>query len=314
MRSDIERTQIKVNRRGLSRELIRDRYLYLMLLPGIAFFLIYRYLPMYGVVIAFQDFRIARGFFRSDWIGLANFKSVFNAPFFWLAFKNTIIISVYKLFLGFPAPILLAIMLNEVRAHGYKRTVQTVMYLPHFLSWVVAAHLTVIFFGPATGVVSTLYRAIFGVKMDALVNPRLFRGLLVVTEIWKTAGWATIIYLAALAGVDPNLYEAALIDGTNKFQQILYITVPTIMPVIVIMFILRVGRIMSAGFEQIFVLQNPLVYEVSEILDTYVYKTAFTQGRYAFGAAVGLFKAVIGLVMVTTTNYVSRRVGQEGMW
>jgi putative aldouronate transport system permease protein len=296
------------------RSIWRDKYLYLMLLPGLVYFVVYRYLPMYGVTIAFRDFRVTRGILGSEWIGWQNFESVFNAPFFWMVFRNTIIISLYKVVLAFPVPIVLAIMMNEVRKQWYKRSVQTIMYLPHFLSWVVAAHLIVVFMGPHSGVLSGVYADLFGRRLDVLVNPRLFRGLLVVTEIWKTAGWGTIVYLAALAGVDPTLYEAAIIDGARKYQQIIYVTIPTIMPVIVIMFILRVGHILDAGFEQVFVLQNPLVYEVSEILDTYVYKTAFREGRYAFGAAVGLFKAVIGLVLVASTNYVSRRVGQEGMW
>jgi putative aldouronate transport system permease protein len=231
-----------------------------------------------------------------------------------MVFNNTMIISLYKIVFAFPVPIVFALMMNEVRSQLYKPSVQTIMYLPHFLSWVVAANLILIFLGPDSGVFSKLFLQATGQRFDLLVNPRSFRSLLVITEIWKTAGWGTIVYLAALSGIDPSLYEAALIDGARKMQQIFYITVPTIMPVIVIMFILRVGQILDAGFEQVFVLQNPMVYEVSEILDTYVYKTAFQQGRYAFGVAVGLFKSVIGLVLVATTNYISRRVGQEGMW
>ncbi len=310
----LEAVVARQRRRHLFRDLYRGKLLYLMLLPGLAYFIVYRYIPMYGVTIAFRDFRITRGITGSPWVGLTVFRSVFNAPFFWQVFRNTVIISFYKVFLAFPAPIILALMMNEIRSQWYKRTVQTIMYLPHFLSWVVAAHLILVFMGPHTGVFSRLYLELTGVRFEALVSPRSFRGLLVVTEIWKTAGWGTIIYLAALSSIDPTLYEAAIIDGARKHQQIRYVTIPSIMPVIVIMFILRVGQILDAGFEQVFVLQNPLVYEVSEILDTYVYKTAFQQGRYAFGAAVGLFKSSIGLVLVATTNYLARRFGQEGMW
>ena len=285
-----------------------------MMVPGLLFLFVYRYLPMYGVVIAFKDFRIARGVWRSPWAGLTNFEELFLSPFFELILTNTIVISLLKLILVFPVPILLALMLNEVGGVRLKKTIQTVLYLPHFLSWVVLGNLIFILLAPSTGVLSNLMQGIAGRQMDMLVHPDKFRILLVISEIWKEAGWGTIIFLAALAGVDTDLYEASLMDGAKKLQQIWYITVPAITPVIIIIFILRLGYIMDAGFEQIFILQNVMVYQKSEIIDTYVYKAAFEQGRYALGAAAGLFKSVVGLVLVLTANRLTKASGNEAMW
>ena len=306
--------QAAAARRAWYAPLITHRYLYLMLLPGAVVLLIYRYLPMYGLTIAFKNFRLSRGIWRSPWIGFENFERFFSSPFFELIITNTVIISLLKLVFVFPVPIVLALMLNEVRVNWYKRGVQTVLYLPHFLSWVVIGHLAVVFLAPQTGVITNLLRDSIGLAPNMLMDPGAFRGTLVLTDIWKEAGWGTIIFLAALAGVDPDLYEAATIDGARKLQQIWYITLPSIMPVVIIIFILRIGHILDAGFEQIFILQNPVVYDVSEILDTYTYRAAFQEGQYSIGATVGFFKSVVGLGMVLAANWAIRKVGEEGVF
>ena len=295
-------------------EFWKSRQLYLMMIPGLLFLFVYRYLPMYGVVIAFKDFRIARGIWKSPWVGLVNFEELFLSPFFEMILRNTIIISGLKLIFVFPVPIILALMLNEVSALRLKKTIQTVLYLPHFLSWVVIGNLIFILIAPSTGVLSNFMQTVAGRQIDMLIHPDKFRILLVVSEIWKEAGWGMIIFLAALVGVDPNLYEASLMDGAKKLQQIWYITIPAIMPVIIIIFILRLGYVMDAGFEQIFILQNVMVYETSEIIDTYVYKAAFEHGRYALGAAAGLFKSVIGMALVLLANRLTKTAGSEAIW
>ena len=295
-------------------EFWKSRQLYLMMIPGLLFLFVYRYLPMYGVVIAFKDFRIARGIWKSPWAGLVNFEELFLSPFFEMILRNTIIISGLKLIFVFPVPIILALMLNEVSALRLKKTIQTVLYLPHFLSWVVIGNLIFILIAPSTGVLSNFMQTVAGRQIDMLIHPDKFRILLVVSEIWKEAGWGMIIFLAALVGVDPNLYEASLMDGAKKLQQIWYITIPAIMPVIIIIFILRLGYVMDAGFEQIFILQNVMVYETSEIIDTYVYKAAFEHGRYALGAAAGLFKSVIGMALVLLANRLTKTAGSEAIW
>ena len=295
-------------------EFWKSRQLYLMMIPGLLFLFVYRYLPMYGVVIAFKDFRIARGIWKSPWVGLVNFEELFLSPFFEMILRNTIIISGLKLIFVFPVPIILALMLNEVSALRLKKTIQTVLYLPHFLSWVVIGNLIFILIAPSTGVLSNFMQTVAGRQIDMLIHPDKFRILLVASEIWKEAGWGMIIFLAALVGVDPNLYEASLMDGAKKLQQIWYITIPAIMPVIIVIFILRLGYVMDAGFEQIFILQNVMVYETSEIIDTYVYKAAFEHGRYALGAAAGLFKSVIGMALVLLANRLTKTAGGEAIW
>ena len=295
-------------------EFWKSRQLYLMMIPGLLFLFVYRYLPMYGVVIAFKDFRIARGIWKSPWVGLVNFEELFLSPYFEMILRNTIIISGLKLIFVFPVPIILALMLNEVSALRLKKTIQTVLYLPHFLSWVVIGNLIFILIAPSTGVLSNFMQTVAGRQIDMLIHPDKFRILLVASEIWKEAGWGMIIFLAALVGVDPNLYEASLMDGAKKLQQIWYITIPAIMPVIIIIFILRLGYVMDAGFEQIFILQNVMVYETSEIIDTYVYKAAFEHGRYALGAAAALFKSVIGMALVLLANRLTKTAGGEAIW
>ena len=290
----------------LRLRLKRDIPLYGMLLPGALFFIIFKYVPMYGIVMAFQNFRMARGFLRSEWVGLLNFQKVFESAFFPLVLKNTIVIILYKIIVGFPAPILLALMLNEIRCRPYKKLMQTIVYMPHFISWIVVASLVNTFFSSSSGV----FAQITGQKIDCLINPDKFRGVLVLSDIWKNAGWGTIIYMAALSSVNPDLYEASAIEGVNRFQQTLYITFPAIWPTVLTMFILRIGGIMDAGFEQILVMQNSSVYMVSEILGTYSYQRGYVNAEYGFGAAMGLFQSTISLILVLIVNWLSQRSGE----
>jgi putative aldouronate transport system permease protein len=283
------------------------------MIPAFLCLVVYRYVPMGGLIIAFKDFRIARGVFGSAWNGLENFRRFFSSPFFSMVMINTLLISLYKIVFAFPVPIVLALMMNEVKCLPCKRFVQTTLYFPHFISWVVIANLVYVFLAPRTGAVINAIFDLTGLRINVVMNPKVFRGLLVATDIWKDAGWHTIIYLAAIAGIDTSMYEAATIDGATRLQQIRYITIPSIAPVVLVLFVLRVGLIMNAGFEQIFVMQNPMVYEVSEILDTFVYKMAFSQGQFALGATVGLFKAVVGFILVLTSDKIAQGLGKEVM-
>lgn len=284
---------------------------YLMMLPAIVLILVYRYIPMGGLMMVFKNYRITRPLFDCDWVGLKNFITVFNKYSFHLALNNTIIISLYKLVFAFPAPIILALMLNELHGNRTKRLLQTCYYLPHFISWVVISSLVFTFLAPESGAIANWIHDTFGVKVDVITNANVFRGTLVVTDIWKEIGWSSIIYLATITGIDPQLYEAARVDGARKFQQIWYVTLPGLVPTIMTMLLLRVGHILDAGFEQILVMQNSLVWDVSEILDTYSYSLAFQSGKHAQAAVVGCVKSVVGLVLVLTTNTIAKRYDQE---
>ena len=302
-----------MRRRKLPRTLVqlwRDAPLYLMMVPGALFFIIFRYIPMYGIVMAFENFRMARGFLRSEWIGLANFQKLFNSAFFPMVMRNTILISLYKIVIGFPFPIILALMMNEVRNRYFKKTLQTIMYMPHFISWIVVASLVNTFFSMSSGVLAQAT----GQQIDWLVNPAKFRAVLVASDIWKNAGWGTIVYMAALSGISMDLYEAADIEGATQLQKVWNITLPCIWPTVLTMFILRIGGIMDAGFEQILVMQNDSVYSVSEILGTYSYQRGYVNAEYGFGAAVSLVQSSISLVLVALVNWLSSRSGEGRLW
>jgi putative aldouronate transport system permease protein len=288
--------------------------LYLIMLPGILYFLIYKYLPMWGVVIAFQNYSVFSGIWGSEWVGWLHFKTMFMSDDFYKIFRNTLLISVYKLVWGFPGPIILAIMLNEIRHMMYKRSIQTLVYLPHFLSWVILGGIMINVLSPSSGMVNKLIEMLGFEPIFFLVSEDWFRTVIVASDIWKEVGWGAIIYLAAIAGIDPQLYEAAIMDGAGKWKQIVHITIPSMMSVIVILFLLRLGHVLDVGFEQIFVLYNSLVYDVADVIETYVYRTGIQQAKFSFTTAVGLFKAVIGLVLVALANKGAKKLGQEGIW
>ncbi|MNI00422.1 putative multiple-sugar transport system permease YteP [compost metagenome] len=296
------------------KEYAKCKYLFLMLAPVLVFYLVFEYGPLYGVQIAFKDYRIREGIWGSSWVGFKHFHYLFTASQdFPRVMKNTIILSFYHIVFGFPAPIMLALLFNEIRLNAFKRITQTISYLPHFLSWVILGGLLMTILSPSTGVVSELIQ-FFGYKpVYFLGDPEYFRFTLVVSSIWKEIGWGTIIYLAALSSIDPHLYEAAVMDGASRWKQTLHITLPSILSVICIMFIFRIGNILNAGFDQVLNLYSPNTYSVADILDTYVYRVGLTQLQYSLTAAVGLFKNVVAFIMVMLTNYAIKRMGQEGI-
>ena len=288
----------------------------LMFLPVVVYFLVFKYRPMLGIVIAFKNFKIKQGIWGSAWCGFDNFTKVFATPTFARSVRNTLIISGLKLLFGFPMPIILALMLNEVSHARFKKTVQTITSLPHFLSWVVLAGMFQQLLSPNNGAVNAVLRDVFGLRDSIyfLGDNRYFRGTLIVTDIWKNVGWSSILYLATIAGIDPALYEAATVDGATRWQCTRYITLPSLVSTIVVMLILNVGSIMDAGFDQVFNLYNSAVYQTGDIIDTYVYRYGLGDLKYAQATAVGLFKNVIAFVLVAGTNLIARRISGEGIW
>jgi len=290
----------------------------LMVLPGILLVFVFSYIPMYGVLTAFMDYDIftAHRIFENPWVGFKHFKAFFDAPNFMTLIRNTIVISLLKFFIGFPAPIVLALMLNEVRHMVFKRVVQTITYLPHFMSWVIVGGLVMSLLSTDNGSVNILLKGIGAIEepINFLSIKEYFWTILISTNVWKEVGFASIVYLAAIAGVDPNLYEAADIDGASKFKQIYLITIPTIMPVILIFMILAIGSLLNAGFEDILILaENPLLRPVSDVIDVYVYRIGLQNFKYSFAAAIGLFKAVISIMLLTIANYLARKAGSS-LW
>ena len=288
----------------------------LMFIPVVLYFFIFKYIPMGGIVIAFKDFIVTKGIFGSEWVGLENFEKAFRLGTFRRSITNTLTISGLKLLFGFPAPIILALMLNEVNHLRFKKTVQTISYLPHFLSWVVLAGMFQQLLSPNNGPVNAILRDVFGVKESIyfLGSNDYFRGTLVVTDLWKNVGWSSILYLATIAGIDPTLYEAATVDGATRWQCTRYITLPSLVSTIVIMLILSIGSIMDAGFDQVFNLYNSAVYKTGDIIDTYVYRYGLGEMKYSFATAVGLFKNIIAFILVVGTNLITRRISGEGIW
>jgi putative aldouronate transport system permease protein len=296
---------------------VKYRYLHLMILPCMVYFILFKYFPMYGVSIAFKNYEPVGGFWgilNAPWVGFDNFRRFFGSIYFGRLLRNTLLISLYRLIFSFPAPIIMAILINEINNTIFKRAVQTITYMPHFLSWVIVSGLLIVLLSPVSGPVKYI-ADVFGVKpVNFLSDARYFRSLLVGSEIWKGVGWGTIIYLAAITGLDQEIYEAATIDGATRIQRIFHITLPQLMPIISIMLILAVGRILDENFEQIFNMYNPSVYEVADVFETYVYRTGIANSQYSYSAAVGLFKSVVSLLMVLFTNKVAHILGGEGLW
>lgn len=291
-----------------------NKALLIMLIPGLVYYAVFCYAPMYGLQISFKDFRIMDGIAASPWVGLKYYEMALANTEFWRVFKNTLIISGLKLLINFPAPIILALLLNEVRAMRFKKVVQTVSYLPHFLSWVVLAGVIGTFLSPSTGPINGLLVQL-GIKPIYFVaDKNWFRPILVILSLWKEVGWSSIIYLAALSSVDPELYEAAMLDGAGRFKQTIHITLPAISNVIVIMLIFAVGGIVNDDFDQIFNLYTPAVYSVGDVLSTYVYRIGLEGMQYSYSTAIGLFKNVIAFILIITTNYLSGKFSDYGLW
>ena len=291
-----------------------NKALWLLFLPCLLYYLIFRYAPMFGLVITFKDYNLFKGIWASDWVGLKYYRMFFENPDFWPLMKNTFLLGLYKLVFGFPAPIILAILLNEVRKAAFKKFVQTVSYLPHFISNVIVASMVIMFLSPTGGLINNLLGT-FGIGPINFMNePGMFRGIYVLTEIWQHIGWETIIYLAALTAIDPQLYEAADMDGASRMRKIWHVTLPGISPAIVITLILNIGKVLEIGFEKVFLMQNPAIYDTADIISTYVYRVGMEQGNFSYGASIDLFMGIISLIFIYSANYISRRVSETSLW
>jgi putative aldouronate transport system permease protein len=301
-------------RRRRMRDLWNHRYLYLMALPGLIYFAIFCYLPMVGIFIAFKNYTISQGIWGSPWIGLQNFEDFFQSAYFGSLLRNTILINLLKLVVGFPFTILFALLLNEVGNRYFKRVVQTVSYFPYFLSWVVAVLVFQDLLAPDGFLLPLLQHV--GVPADVLDNESWFYPLVVLTAVWKGYGYGAILYLAGIANANPQLYEAAMVDGAGRLRQAWHITLPAIRPIIVLLLILNVGQLLNADFQQLLALLNgrPDLYDVGDVIDTYVYRYGLLQAQYSYAAAVGVFKGVISFALVWAANIVAKRLGQEGLW
>lgn len=296
------------------KECVRYKGLLIMLIPAVVWYLIFKYYTMYGVVIAFKDYKILGGITGSPWVGFKYFTRLFSSAQFGEIFRNTVVISGYKLLITFPAPILLAILLNEIKHTRFKKTIQSITYLPHFISWVVISGLIANILSPVDGVVNYILGLVGLGPYKFLMMPSAFRSIVVIAAVWKGVGWGSIVYLAAITGVDQSLYEAAEIDGATRFRQMMHITIPSIIPVIVIMFIMRIGNIMEAGFEEIINLYNPTVYSVGDILDTYAYRVGLIDFNYSYSTAISFFQNIVGLILLFITNAFSKRISEHGLW
>ncbi|MFC0212003.1 ABC transporter permease [Paenibacillus chartarius] len=299
---------------SIRARLLKDKWVYLLLAPGLLYFIIFKYVPMWGVMLAFQNYSPFLGFWKSEWVGLEHFRVFFTNPEFTMLLRNTLLLSFYNLLFYFPAPIILALLLNEVRLSLYKRTIQTLIYIPHFISMVIVASLTYVFLTTEGGLINEMLQKYLGFKINFLGSPEWFRPMIILQTIWKECGFGTIIFLAALAGVDTEQYEAAIMDGANRWKQLWHITLPSIRSTIIILLILRMGDVLDNGFEQIYLLLNPLNRENAEVFDTYVYMLGITQGAFSYSTAVGLFKAVVGVILVLGANKLAKKFGHEGIY
>jgi putative aldouronate transport system permease protein len=290
-------------------------WLYILMIPGLLSLFLFKYLPMSGLIIAFEKYSPVKGYLGSPWVGLENFKDLFTSISFRRVLKNSLLTSFLHLISSFPVPIILALMLNEMRSELYKRTLQSVLYLPHFISWVVVISMATRILGTSSGsLLNELIVRAGGEKIFFLTDPDYFRPVLIGTSIWKNSGWGTIVYLAALSGINPELYEAATIDGANRFKQILHISLPCILSTVSVMFILKLGMIISNGFEQVWLLQNDLNKSVAEVLETYSYQVGLREGRLSYSTAVGMFQSLINFVMILSSNFISKKIGGSGLW
>lgn len=290
------------------------KYLTLLLLPAILYFAIFMYGPLYGLQIAFKNYTFFDGIWGSAWVGLEHFERLWQLESFKEVFRNTIMISLYKFAFGFPAPIIFAILLNELKNMMFKRVVQTISYFPYFVSWVILAGIFTQFLSPSIGPVNILLQSLGLEPIYFLADTSWFRTVLVSTDVWRELGWGTIIYLAALSGINPELYEVSKVDGASRFQRIRYVTLPGLYPVITIMMVLSIGKLINDDFDQVFNLYNPAVYSVGDVLSTYTYRYGLVNMEYSFATAVGLFKNVISLVMVLGANALARRLNDYGLW
>ena len=288
--------------------------LYMMILPALTFLILFAYKPMYGIVISFQDYNLWKGISGSEWVGLRNFERLFHSYWFPVIVKNTLTISLLSLAIGFPMPIILALMTNEIGSQKIKGCFQTISYAPHFVSTIVVCGMVILFLNPTSGIINRLIVAVGGTETFFMQKPGMFKWIYVLSGVWQNTGWSAIIYVAALSGLDKQLLEAADIDGASRFQKICYINFPVLVPTIVILFILQCGSIMNVGYEKVYALQNSTNLQGSEVISTYVYKIGLEKQDFAFSTAVGLLNSVVNSVVLILANTISRQVGQTGLW
>lgn len=308
------RFDIRLDLQTIGRRLSRDRFFYIMLIPFIIWYIVFAYKPMYGLQIAFKDFSVFKGIAASPWVGFEHFVTFFQGPYFLRTIKNTLLISLYSIVWGFPAPIILALLLNEIRNVRFKKIVQTFTYLPHFISIVVVAGIVTNFLAPSNGLVNIMLDKLGMDKIYFLTIPEYFRTIFVSMNVWKEVGFGAILYIAALSAINQELYEAAVIDGANKWKQILHVTLPGLLPTIMIMFILRIGNILDVGYEALILLYQPATYETADVISTYMYRSGIKEGNYDLTTAVGLFNSVIGLLLVIGANKLSKKYTETGLW
>lgn len=307
---------VKPKKIPLKTRLWRDRYLYMLLLPVLAYYILFKYVPFYGIQMGFKDYNATLGIVGSPWVGVHFFDRLFSSPVFFRVFRNTLWLNILNLAFGFPAPVILALMLNEMHSVIYKRISQSIMYIPHFFSWVVLGGIVSGLLSPSTGFINVLYKSVTGADEGIyfLASEAWWRPVFVLVNIWKEVGWGTIIYLAAISAVDMEQYEAAIIDGANKLQQIWHITLPGIRPTIVILLILRMGGMMDVGMEPVLVLENEVVRSVADVFSTYIYRQGVTKAQYSLTTAMGLFQSVISCILLLSTNALSNRLTGDGIW
>ncbi|WP_279390814.1 sugar ABC transporter permease [Alkalihalobacillus sp. LMS39] len=296
------------------RRIKKNKWIYLMIAPGILYFFVYKYIPMYGLIIAFQEYKPYLGVTGSEWVGFKHFERLFTSPDFWMIFRNTLVLFALQILVFFPIPIIIALMLNEVRNQMFKKSVQTLIYIPHFMSWVVIVSVSFVMLTLDGGIINSIIESLGFEKINFLMNPDTFRPMYILQVIWREAGWGTIIFLAAIAAVDPQLYEAAKMDGANRLRQMWHITLPAIRSVIVVLLILKIGDVLELGFEHVYLLLNASNREVGEIFDTYVYTAGLKQGQFSYSTAVGFFKGLVGLILVIFANWLAKKAGEEGVY
>ena len=297
-----------------ARHIGRDYQLYLLFIPVLAYYVLFHYLPMYGLRIAFMDYSIIKGFSKSPYVGFAQFEKLFSSPYFLVSLKNTLVLSLYTLLAGLPFPILFALILNSIRDGRFKKVVQTVSYAPHFISTVVIVGMIKLFLSPTSGIFNTVIVALGGEAINFMAHPQMFPHIYVWSGIWQNLGWDAILYIAALGAVDPQLHEAAQLDGAGRFKRILYIDLPSILPTIMIILILKIGSVLSVGFEKVYLMQNNLNAAASETIATYTYKQGLEEARYSYSSATGLFNSVVNVVMLITFNALSKRMTESSLW
>ena len=301
-------------RQILWKDLKRDKLLYLLLILPITVYALFYYKPMFGLQIAFKNYNVFQGISESPWVGFEHFKTFFHSPFFGRTLKNTLMLSLYNMLFAFPAPIILALMFNEVQKIKFKKFVQTCTYIPHFISVVIVASLVTSFLSPSSGVINTIISAFGGEKVYFLTKPEYFRTIYTIMGIWQSTGFNSIVYLSVITAIDTSLYEAAMIDGANKWKQITNVTIPSILPTIVMMFIMRLGNILNVGYESIILLYQPATYETADTIGTYIYRVGLENSQYSLATAVGLVNGVVGLLLVILSNTISKRVTEYGLW